>query len=77
MITPFALQNLAEIMKMMKETELLIATLYETCADIWEEDRKFWMDTAAEENKHASNIEKMAHIIASRPEHFVLGRPFK
>jgi hypothetical protein len=76
MITPFALQNLAEIMKLMEETELLIAALYETCADIWEKDRKFWIETAAEEKKHAKNIEKMARIIASRPEQFVLGRPF-
>lgn len=76
MITPVALQNLTDVMKMMAETERLIAELYRTCAEVWVEDRDFWLETVAEEEKHAKNIETMAGIIAARPERFELGRPF-
>jgi len=76
MIAPVGLKNLLEVMSMMAETERLIADLYRTCADIWEEDREFWLATVAEEKKHAKNIEKMAQIIVAKPEQFEMGRPF-
>ncbi len=76
MLTPVGLQNLLDVMKLMAATEQLIAEFYRTCADVWEEDRDFWLATVAEEEKHAANIEKMARIVAARPERFEIGRPF-
>jgi len=76
MITPVSLQNLKEIMHMMAETELLIAELYRTAAETWKEDREFWLETVAEEEKHAYNINKMLAIVTLKPERFELGRPF-
>lgn len=76
MLTPAALQNLTDVMKVMAETERLIAELYRACAEIWVEDRVFWLETVAAEEKHADNIETMAGLIADRPERFELGRPF-
>ncbi len=76
MIAAAALQNLLGVMKMMAETEQLIAGYYRNCADAWEEDRGFWLAIAAEEERHAGNLDRMARIIAARPERFELGRPF-
>ena len=76
MLTPPALQNLTDVMKMMAETERLIAELYRACAQIWVEDRDFWLETVAAEERHADNIETMAGIMAARPERFELGRSF-
>jgi hemerythrin len=70
------LQNLLEIMKMMAATEQLMADFYRACAEIWPEDREFWQATVAEEEKHAKNIERMAQIVATRPERFEIGRIF-
>ena len=76
MIPPVALQTLTEIMHTMAEIELLIAELYRTCADTWKEDREFWLETVAEEEKHAAHIKKMIKIITAKPERFEVGRPF-
>ncbi|MGV8058562.1 MAG: hypothetical protein AB2L12_11130 [Smithellaceae bacterium] len=76
MINAISLQNLMEVMKMMAVTEQLIADFYRTCAETWEEDRPFWMAIVSEEEKHASNIDKMARIISFKPERFEIGRPF-
>jgi len=76
MLTPVGLENLLDVMKLMAATERLIAEFYRTGADIWEEDRAFWLATVAEEEKHAANIEKMARIVAARPDRFEIGRPF-
>lgn len=76
MITPTGLQNLTEVMTMMADTERLIAELYRNCAKQWEEDREFWLETVAEEEKHAQNIELMQRIVTEKPERFEIGRPF-
>jgi len=76
MITSTGLQNLLAVMTMMAETERLIADFYGTCADLWEEDREFWLSIVAEEEKHAANLDRMARIVAARPERFEIGRPF-
>jgi len=76
MITSTGLQNLLAVMTMMAETERLIADFYRTCADLWEEDREFWLSIVAEEEKHAANLDRMARIVAARPERFEIGRPF-
>jgi hypothetical protein len=76
MITPISLQNLLDVMKMMAATEQLIADFYRTCAEMWEEDRSFWLPIVQDEEKHALNIEKMAGIIALKSERFEIGRPF-
>jgi hypothetical protein len=61
---------------MMISTELLISDLYQTCAEIWEQDGAFWSALVEEEKKHAMNMKKMAKIIADKPERFDMGRPF-
>ena len=76
MISVNALQNLTEVMRMMAATERFIAEFYRTCAELWPEDREFWLDVVAEEEKHARNIEEMAKIVSAKPERFELGRAF-
>ena len=76
MITAKGLENLFEIMKIMAATERLIGDFYRACAEKWEEDRPFWSHIAEEEEQHARYIERMAAIIAEKPERFEIGRPF-
>lgn len=63
-------------MNTMAAIERLIGDFYQECGEIWEEDRTFWMHIAAEEEKHAQYIERMAEIVALKPERFEIGRPF-
>jgi rubrerythrin len=76
MIKSEILQNLIDVMKLMAAAELYIADFYRNCAEIYEEDRAFWLAIVAEEAKHAKNIERMTQIIALKPERFEIGRPF-
>jgi len=76
MLTQMALQNLLETMGMMAATEKLVANFYQTCSEMCEADRAFWLAIAKEEEKHARNIERMSQIVALKPEHFEIGRPF-
>lgn len=76
MIAQVNLQNLIDVMKLMAMAEQLVADFYRTCAENFEEDRSFYMAIAAEEEKHARNIEKMLKMITLKPECFEMGRPF-
>lgn len=76
MVTSINLTHLTEIMKMMAEAERIVGDFYQHCAEIWEEDRAFWLEIAVEEEKHAAHIERMARILALKPERFEIGRPF-
>ncbi|HET58504.1 MAG TPA: hypothetical protein ENN35_08710 [Deltaproteobacteria bacterium] len=70
------MKDLIDVIKMMEEIERLIAELYQASGEAWVEDREFWLDTVAEEEKHANNIERMIKIVAAKPERFELERPF-
>lgn len=76
MLTAKGLQDLLGIMKMMADNERLIGSFYQSCAETWEQDRTFWLNIAAEEEKHARNIERMVQIISLKPEQFQIGRLF-
>ena len=76
MITQTGLRNLLEVMELMAANERLIGDFYQACARTWEEDRTFWLDIAAEEEKHAQYIERMTRIVSLRPDHFEIGRLF-
>ena len=75
MVTSAKLQDLTDTMTMMAAAERLVGDLYRDCAEIWEEDRAFWLEIAAEEEKHARHLERMAQILALKPERFETGRP--
>lgn len=76
MVMTVNLQNLSDLMKLMAATERLFADFYRLCAEIWEEDREFWLATAAEEEKHAKNIERLSQLVAARPDRFTIRRSF-
>ncbi len=76
MVKSTTLPYLLDTMKMMAAAERLVGDFYRDCAEIWAEDRDFWLDFAAEEEKHAGHLERMARILALRPERFETGRPF-
>lgn len=76
MVTSATLMNLTDTMKMMAAAERLVGDFYRDCAEIWEEDRAFWQEIAAEEEKHATHLERMAQILTLKPERFATGRPF-
>ena len=76
MVTSATLKNLTDTMKMMAAAERLVGDFYRDCAEIWEEDGAFWLEIAAEEEKHATQLERMAQILTLKPERFETGRPF-
>ncbi|MBN1226848.1 MAG: hypothetical protein JXA79_07640 [Deltaproteobacteria bacterium] len=76
MITTKGLKDLLGIMEIMAANERLIGNFYQSCAETWEQDRIFWLTIAAEEEKHAKNIQRMAQIISLKPEQFQIGRFF-
>jgi hypothetical protein len=76
MITTKGLKDLLGVMEIMAANERLIGSFYQSCAETWEQDRIFWLTIAAEEEKHAKNIQRMAQIISLKPEQFQIGRFF-
>lgn len=70
------LEGLLATLKLMEETEILIAEFYEACGDKWKEDSQFWLSLAAEERRHAEYIRKITEMIKGRMEKFEFYRPF-
>lgn len=71
-----AVQNILDILRYIRETELVIGRFYRRCAETWKTDEAFWLDLEGEEIKHAQTIEEMAELIRRNPTHFQLNRPF-
>ncbi len=73
---PRDLESILDVLKDMAECELTVAEFYRTCAQIWEEDKEFWLTLERQENIHAQNIDRMAEIISKEHECFESYRPF-
>ena len=73
---PQSLEYLLGLLKEMAKCEMTIAEFYHTCADIWGEDKEFWLNLEQQEKNHAQNINKMAELISEKHEHFEFHRPF-
>ena len=73
---PQNLEHILSLLKEMEKCELTIARLYQTCADMWEEDKEFWLSLERQEQKHAKNINKMVELISEKDEQFECYRPF-
>jgi len=73
---PRDLESILDVLKDMAECELTLAEFYRTCAQIWEEDKEFWLNLERQENIHAQNIDRMAEIISKKHERFESYRPF-
>ncbi len=69
------IEKLNKTMDSMAQYELLLADLYENCAETWTEDKEFWLDIAHQEVHHAENIKMMQEIITKKPSHFETNRP--
>ena len=73
---PKDLESILDELKGMAECELTLAEFYRTCAQIWEEDKEFWLTLERQENIHAQNIDRMAEIISKKHERFESYRAF-
>jgi len=73
---PTSLDQALEVMKILVQAEYAVEELYRFCAAEWEEDQRFWLRMASEEEKHAHNIEKMIAIVSKKPDLFATGRSF-
>jgi rubrerythrin len=73
---PFNMQEMKRILTAMAEVEKAIAKLYKLCAEVWQEDRTFWLDLEGQELVHAGIISKIAEIVFRKEDHFEINRPF-
>lgn len=76
-MNPVEQKNITESLAVLAEAESAIRDLYEEFAKTWPEDSEFWLQIAAEEAHHASNIQSMSAVFAAHPDEFQPGRPFK
>ena len=70
------IEKITKVLESMMQYELVLAHLYNKCADVWKEDQVFWESLAHAELRHAENIQKMQEIIINKQNSFELGRPF-
>lgn len=68
------LDNILNSLKIIKEAELSVGELYESCSQIWQIDKEFWLNLAKMERNHADNIQKMIRLIVDQPDQFTIGR---
>jgi hypothetical protein len=68
--------NLISILKSMADFEMATAELYQTCSQVWDLDKEFWVDMQQAELKHSKNINRMADIVCSKPGDFTPGHVF-
>jgi len=68
-------EGIGKTMDAMAQYEMLLADLYETCAEAWPDDRDFWMDIARQEVQHAENLRMMKALVSREPARFDKGRP--
>ena len=73
---PVAHALIIETLKTMARVERTIATLYSLCAEGTEESRAFWRHLVQEELGHAAAVQRMADIVAERPDQFQPNRAF-
>ena len=71
------LEDIRDILKIMKDLEATIAELYRSCAELWVEDKEFWTKMEDSELKHAGNINEMIRLISKKPESYEIGHPFR
>ena len=64
------LEQVLSTMKIMAEAEYAVEVMYRRCAAKWKEDEAFWLRLAAQEEKHARNIERMSAILSHKPDLF-------
>ena len=68
--------NLIGILKNLADFELAAAELYQTCSQIWADDKEFWTDMQRAELKHSGNINRMTHIVSAKPGDYTPGHVF-
>jgi len=65
-----------ETLKVMTRVERTLATFYGLCPDGTAEAHAFWHRLEQEELRHAQHLQRMADIIAERPDRFESNRTF-
>ena len=70
-------ENILDVLKLMKELELIVAELYRTCGQCWIDEKEFWMKMEQSEMKHAQHIDRLIQIMLERPQAFELGHSFR
>jgi hypothetical protein len=69
-------KEIFRVLDWMINLELTISELYQSCAEVWPEEKDFWSVLAQAELQHVANIKKMVDIVAKKPKAFQKGRPF-
>lgn len=70
-------EDILSVLEKMREHELSMAELYQTCSKVWPVDKEFWADMEQAEIRHAQHLEKMVKFLSERPESFKWGRSLK
>ena len=77
MITAEQIQIVDGTLKLMSETELLMADFYRVCSKLWSDNAAFWEEIAQDEVRHSQIILKMLELITARPGQYTLYYDFK
>lgn len=65
------------IFEALKSHRSLVLEFYKVSAEVWPEDKGFWVSLADEEETRIRDIEKIAAIIQEKPGDFEIGEPFR
>jgi hypothetical protein len=64
------LAHILAVLAAMAQSEIAVAKLYQLCAEPEGDARQFWLTLEHEELRHAQQVDRLAEIIAQRPDRF-------
>jgi hypothetical protein len=64
------LAHILDVLVAMAQSEIAVAKLYRLCAEPEGDARQFWLTLEHEELRHAQQVDRLAEIIAQRPDRF-------
>ena len=71
------LMTLLGILDLMEQSEMKLAELYGTCAELWIKEDRFWRNMEQAETRHVGIVKRIKRIVSEKPDQFVLNRLFK
>lgn len=66
----------ADTLNLLSRLERAMAAFYRVCAEAPGDSREFWLGLEQEEVRHTEHLQRMAEIVAERPDRFETNRAF-
>jgi hypothetical protein len=70
-------KDVLDNLPLLREVEKSVSEFYLLCAEVFPQNRDFWLSMAASELRHAENIGKMSALIEKEPKKYRPGYPFQ